>query len=475
MRDQQEPSSSESIKGSSFWSDIRSAVAGTDMDFTEGPLGRAILILSIPMVLEMSMESLFGIVDVFFVSRLGADAVATVGLTEAMLTIVFSVAIGLSMATTAMVARRYGEKHLAAASKAAVQSIYLGVVISVPVMLAGLFMAPTLLRWLGASDGIIATGSGYGIWMLGGNLTIVLLFLNNAIFRGAGDAVSAMRALWLANIINILLDPCLLFGLGPFPELGLTGAAVATNIGRGFGVVYQFYLLFNGKGRIALRWKEFLPDWSIMSSLIRVSIGGIAQFVIAHASWLGLVRLISLFGSSALAGYTVALRIIIVAILPSWGMSGAAATLVGQSLGAGKPDRAEASVWLTARWNMLLLLAVAVVFIVFADPMIRFFSDDPEVIQFGIACLTLVSIGYPAYAWGMVLVQAFNGAGDTRTPTIINFFCYWFFQIPLAYLLAVPLGFGADGVFLAITIAESIISVVGVLVFRRGRWKEQRI
>jgi putative MATE family efflux protein len=460
---------------SRFWRDVREGVFGTQQDFTEGGIGRAITLLAIPMVLEMAMESVFGIVDVFWVGRLGADAVATVGVTESLLTLVFAVAMGLSMATTAMVARRIGEKDPHGAALAAMQAIAVGITLSLPLGILGFWLAPTLLKLMGASPSIIATGSGYGAVMLGGNVTILLLFLLNAVFRGAGDAVIAMRALWFANLVNIVLDPCFIFGYGPFPEMGVTGAAVATNIGRGLGVSYQLFALGRGRGRIRITSDVVCLDPKVMFSLVKVSFGGIFQFLIATASWLGLVRIIALFGSSALAGYTIALRIIIFAILPSWGMSNAAATLVGQNLGAGKPGRAEQSVWKTGFYNMLFLGGVAVIFIVFAEPLVRIFTGDPAVVPIGVACLRYVSYGYGFYAYGMVIVQAFNGAGDTATPTTINLFCYWLFEIPLAYGLAIPAGLGVNGVFLAITIAESTLAVVGILAFRRGRWKERKI
>ncbi len=458
-----------------FFADMREAVCGTQRDFTEGSLRRAIVLLSVPTILEMSGESLFGIVDVFWIASLGPDAMAAVGLTEGLLTLIFAAAMGLCMGTTAMVARRIGEKDPAGAAVAAVQSIALGLLVSVPIGALGVLYAPQLFRLMGASPSVIATGSGFGAIMLGGNATIFLLFLINAIFRGAGDAVSAMRALWIGNLVNLILDPCLIFGWGPFPEMGVTGNAVATNIGRGIGVLYQLSVLWRGRSRLVISREQVRLDWPVMQRLLRVSLGGMFQFLIQMASYLALVRMVAMFGSAALAGYTIALRIIIVAILPSWGMCNAAATLVGQNLGARKPERAEKSVWAIGFYNMLFLCGIALVFIVFAEPLIRFFTQDAAIIPFGVKCLRLVSYGYGFYAYGMVVVQAFNGAGDTDTPTVINVFCYWLVQLPLAYALAQPLGLGASGVFLAITIAESLLAVVGIVFFRKGRWKEQRI
>jgi putative MATE family efflux protein len=425
------------------------------------------------MVLEMGMESLFGIIDVFFVSKLGADAVAAVGLTDSLLTLVFAVAMGLAMATTATIARRIGEKDKAGAAVAAVQAIIIGIIVSVPVGLVGIFFTPTLFSLMGASPEIIAIGSGYGTTIIGGNVIIMLLFLINAIFRGAGDAAIAMRALWLGNLINIALDPCLIFGLGPFPEMGVTGAAVATNIGRGTAVLYQVWKLFGSNSRVKIERSQVRVDLRVMFRLLRISLGGMFQYLVATASWLGLVRIVAIFGSAAIAGYTVAIRIIVFALLPSWGVSNAAATLVGQNLGAGKPERAERSVWVTGFANMVFLGVVTVVFVIFAEPLVGIFTTDPAVVPYGVDCLRYVSYGYVFYAYGMVMVQAFNGAGDTYTPTVINLLCYWLFQIPLAYALAIPAGYGAQGVFLAITIAESILAVVGILAFRRGRWKER--
>ena len=458
---------------SSGWTLLKLAVKGTQQDYTEGSLGRAVFLLSVPMILEMLMESVFGILDVFWVGRLGPDAVAAVGLTESLLTVVFAVALGLSMSTTALVARRIGEKNPEEAARTAVQAVAVGLLGALPTMVAGLLWPRELLALMGAPNSVAETGWSYTAWILGGNASILLLFLINAVFRGAGDATVAMRSLWLANAVNLVLDPCLIFGLGPFPEMGITGAAIGTTVGRTVGVLYQLACLGAGSGRIQVRRRHLRFDPALARHLLRVSFGGIVQFLIATASWLGLVRILTPFGAAALAGYTIALRIIVVAILPSWGMTNAVATLVGQNLGAGKPERAERAVWITGFYNMVFLIGVAVVFIVWPEALISVFTKDPAVLALGATCLRVVSYGYAFYAWGMVTVQAFNGAGDTTTPTWINLFCYWCFQIPLAYGLARGLDLGPLGVFLAITIAESLVAVVGVLAFRRGRWKEQ--
>jgi putative MATE family efflux protein len=397
-----------------------------------------------------------------------------VGVTEALLTLIFAAALGLSLSTTATVARRIGEKDPEAAAVTAVQAIALGVLVAVPTGLIGLLWPRDLLRLMGLPPAVIEQGWGYTAWMLGGNATILLLFLINAIFRGAGDATVAMRSLWLANGVNIVLDPCLIFGLGPFPELGITGAAVGTTVGRAVGVLYQLWSL-SRDGRVAIRRRHLRLDAEVMFRLLRVSLGGIVQFLIATASWLGLVRILTPFGPAALAGYTIALRIIIVVILPSWGLCNAAATLVGQNLGARKPERAERAVWLTGLYNMAFMVLVGLSFVLFAEPLIGVFTSDPLVRALGADCLRIVSYGYAAYAWGMVMVQAFNGAGDTVTPTWINLFCYWLFQIPLAWTLAARLDLGPDGVYWAITIAESLIAVVAVVIFRRGAWKTRAV
>jgi putative MATE family efflux protein len=423
----------------------------------------------------MIMESLFGVVNVFFVARLGSDAVSAVGMTESVLTILYTVAMGLSMATTATVARRIGEKDPAGAAVAAVQSIALGVIVSLIIGLPCVFFAPRLLQLMGASPEIVSVGSGYARICLGGSCTVLLLFLNNAIFRGAGDAAIAMRLLWVSNIINLVLDPCLIFGWGPFPRMGVTGAALATLIGRSIGVLYQFYRLLKGTERIRILVSQIHLQWEVLLRLLRVSLTGILQFAIAHTSWIGLVRIISIFGAAALAGYTIAIRIVIFAILPSWGLSNAAATLVGQNLGAGHPERAEKAVWRTGLYNVIFLGSVGAVFVIFAEPIIRLFTQDPAVVPLGAACLRIVSYGNLGYAYFMVMMQAFNGAGDTITPTIVNFFGFWLFEIPLAYWLAIHLKMRSNGAFAAIAIAEGTMAVASAILFRQGRWKRQKI
>jgi putative MATE family efflux protein len=459
----------------SLWASLVEAVRGSHQDYTAGSLNRAILLLAVPMVLEMVLESLFAVVDVFWVGRLGADAVATVGLTESMLSLVFAVGMGLSLSTTAMVARRIGEKDEEGAAVAAVQAIALGLVISLAIGLPCFLLAPRLLHWMGATAEIVTIGSGYTRICLGGSCAVLLLFLNNAIFRGAGDAAIAMRLLWVSNIINLVLDPCLIFGWGPFPKLGVTGAALATFIGRSIGVLYQFYRLPKGTERIRILARHVRLQWDVLARLVRVSLTGVLQFAIAHTSWIGLVRIISVFGAAAIAGYTIAIRIVIFAILPSWGLSNAAATLVGQNLGAGKPERAEAAVWRTGLYNMIFLGTVGVLFVIFAEPIVRLFTHDPAVVPLGATCLRIVSYGNIGYAYGMVMLQAFNGAGDTITPTIVNFFGFWLVEIPLAYWLAIRMNMKSNGAFWAIVVAEAAIAGTSAILFKQGRWKKKKI
>jgi putative MATE family efflux protein len=459
----------------SLWKSIREAVRGSHQDFTTGSLNRAILLLAIPMVLEMVLESLFAVVDVFWVGRLGADAVATVGLTESLLSLVFAVGLGLSLSTTAMVARRTGEKDPNGAAVAGVQAIVIGLAVSLAIGLPCFFYAPRLLQLMGASPQVIAVGSSYARIALGGSGAILMLFLNNAIFRGAGDAAIAMRLLWVSNIINLVLDPCLIFGWGPFPKLGVTGAALATFTGRSIGVAYQFYRLLRGSERIRILRQHIRINLSVLLRLVRVSLTGILQFAIAHTSWIGLVRIVSIFGSAALAGYTIAIRIVIFVILPSWGLSNAAATLVGQNLGAKQPQRAETSVWRTGFYNMIFLGAIGVIFVVFAEPIVRLFTHDPQVVPLAASCLRIISYGNIGYAYGMVMLQAFNGAGDTITPTIVNFFGFWLLEIPLAWFLAIPMRMQAKGAYFSIVVAEAAIAAVSIVLFKRGYWKQQKI
>lgn len=459
----------------SLWRDLRASMAGERYDFTAGGLGHAIFLLSVPMVLEMFMQAIFEVADIFFVGRLGADAVAAVGLSASLIILVFAVGIGLSMAAAAMVARRIGEGDEEGAAVAAVQALAVAFVIAVPVAVAGIVFAPDLLRLMGATEEVVAVGRGYCAWLFGGNLTILFLFLTNALFRGAGDAPLAMRALWIANLLNIALDPLFIFGWGAFPALGVTGAAIATTLGRGIGVSYQLVALLRGRSRIHLRPRHFRLDVPVMRRLLKVSGTGILQYLIGTASWMGIMRIVAVFGSGAMAGYTIAVRVIIFALLPSWGLGNAAATLVGQNLGARRPERAERSVWITGLVNMVFLGLAAVLLQFIAEPVVGLFSPEPEVVRYGASCLRIVSLSYVFWAYGMVVVQAFNGAGDTFTPSWINFLCFWLIQIPLAYALALPFGFGPNGIFIAIAVAQSTLAVVSVLVFRRGRWKRQVI
>ena len=458
-----------------FWSVIRDAIRGTHHNYTDGPIGRGILMLAVPMVLEMVMESVFVVCDVFFVSKLGPDAVATVGLTESMLAIVYTLAIGLSIGATATVARRIGEGDRDGAARTAVQVIALGLGVSVIIGALGVVFAPALLAMMGASPSVIATGSNFTRVMLGGNASVMLLFLINAVFRGAGDAAIAMRVLWLANAINIVLGPLLIFGPGPFPALGVTGAAIATTVGRGMGAAYAFSRLLQPGARVHLSRSHFQLDPGVMLRLVKLSGSGTFQVFVGTASWIGLVRIISSFGSTALAGYTIGMRVILFALLPSWGLSNAAATMVGQSLGARKPERAERAVWVAARYNLYFLGAVGLLFVILATPIARLFTSEAEVVKHASDALRVVAAGYLFYAYGMVVTQSFNGAGDTWTPTWINLFCFWLWEIPLAYALAFWFGMGPHGVYLAITIAFSTLAVVSTLLFRRGRWKTRAV
>ncbi|MDH3242998.1 MAG: MATE family efflux transporter [Saprospiraceae bacterium] len=455
-----------------YWKLLWVAIRGEEKNFTSGSINRAIFLLSVPMILEMVMEALFAVVDVFFVSRVSVNAVATVGLTESVITVVYAIAIGLSMATTAMVARRIGEGKKDAAAVAAVQAMVITFSFSLIISVAGFFYAEKILYLMGGDDDLVAEGASYTRIIFAGNFVIMFLFLLNAVFRGAGDASIAMRALWIANGLNIVLDPCLIFGWGPFPELGVAGAAVATNIGRGIGVIFQLFVLFGGNSIIQIGRKHLRIAWSVVKRLFEVSLGGMGQYVIASSSWIFLMRIMSEFGEQAVAGYTISIRMLIFTILPAWGMANAAATLVGQNLGASEPDRAELSVWRSAFYTMLFLLFVSIIYIVWAPDLVRIFHEGPLVVKYGTASLRIICLGYIFFAYGMVISQAFNGAGDTRTPTVMNFICFWAIQIPLAYWIGITQGLGPNGVFWAVAISETILAGLCIYLFRKGRWKK---
>jgi putative MATE family efflux protein len=458
-----------------LWRAVRESIRGSPHhDYTVGPIGRAILLLAVPMVLEMLMESTFAVADIFWVSHIGpaaAEAVTTVGLTESLLTLMYAVAIGLGIGATAMVARRIGERNPDGAARAAVQAMVLGLIVAAIFAAIGVPLSGRLLKLMGGSPWVVQHGVGFTRVMFAGNATILLLFLINAIFRGAGDAAIAMRVLWLANSINIVLNPLLIFGIGPFPKLGIVGAAVGTNIGRGVGVLYAFSRLIRKGGRFDITRLHLRIEPAIMRRLVRLSSTATFQVFIGMASWIGLVRTVSSFGSDAVAGYTIGIRVIVFAILPSWGMSNAAATMVGQALGAKNPDRAESAVWQAGFYNMICLGIVGLIFVLFAPQIVHLFTQDPKVAPYGADCLRTVAYGFLFYAYGMVLTQSFNGAGDTWTPTIINLFVFWLWELPLAYVLAIVFGMGPQGVFLAIMIAFSTLAIVSAIVFRRGRWK----
>ncbi len=455
---------------------LKEAVRGSHQDYTEGPIGRALVMLAIPMVLETLLESLFAVVDIFFVSKLrSADAVATVGITESMMALIYSIAMGLGIGAAAIVSRRIGEKNPEAAARSAVQAILLGLMVSVPIGVIGFTFAPQLLGLLGGSAELQRTGAGFTRVMLGGNAAVLMLFLINAVFRGAGDASIAMRSLWTASLCNIILDPLLIFGVGPFPRLGVRGAAVATTIGRSIGVLYQVTQLLRRDGRIVIRRAHLKLDFRVMGRLIQLSSSGILQMLIGTASWIGLIRVLTLFGSAVVAGYTIGIRVIVFAILPSWWLSNAAATMVGQNLGAKKPDRAEKAVWMASWYNMWVLGAIGLLFVLFAPQIIHGFMNDPEITPWGVHTLRIVSAGFVFYAYGMVVSNAFNGAGDTWTPTWLNLFCFWLWELPLAWGLARFTGLGPDGVFIAIAVAFSTLAVASSLLFKRGKWKGRAV
>ena len=459
----------------SFWQTIREAIRGTHHDYTSGPIGRSIILLAVPMVLEMVMESVFAVVDIFWAGHLSPNAVATINLTESMLTVVYTVAMGLSIGVTATVARRIGERNPEGAAEAAVQGIALGVITALIIGIAGVALAPWLLGLMGAAPEVIASGQNYTRVMLGGNVVILLLFLINAIFRGAGDAAIAMRVLWLANGINIVLCPLLIFGVGPFPQLGVTGAAVGTTIGRGVGVLYQLYRLWRRDGRVVIHREQIMLKPVVMKMLLRLSGTGTFQVFVGMASWIGLTLINASFGTKSLAGFAIAIRIILFALLPSWGLANAAATMVGQSLGAGKPERGEQAVWKAGFYNLIFLGTAGLAFGLLANPIAHLFTKDSAVAAIAADCLRIISYGYPFYAYAMVLTNSFNGAGDTWTPTWLNLFCFWCWEIPVALVLARHFNLGPQGVAWAVTIAFSTLAVASAVLFRRGRWKTKRV
>jgi putative MATE family efflux protein len=454
-----------------LWSTLKEAVRGSHRDFTSGSLPLSIVLLAVPMMLELVMESVFAVVDVFVVSRIGADAVATVGLTESLLVVVEAVAIGVSIGAMALVARRVGEKESERAASTAVQAIVLALVLAAPVMITGIALAPQLLALMGGSPWVLRNGLHYMQVMMASTVSITLLFLINAIFRGAGDAAVAMRVLWLANGINCVLAPCLVLGLGPFPRLGVVGAAVATSIGRTTGVAYQFWRLSRPDGRITIRRRHLHIEWETIIQVLRLSGPATVQMLVFMVSWVAMVRILSSFGTNALAGYTIAIRIVLFALLPSSGLASAAATLVGQNLGAKKPERAERSVWLAAGINAGFLSLVGMLLLVFAPQLIHLFSTERVVADFGVSCLRIVSLGFGFYGVGMVMSQALNGAGDTRTPTLISFFCFWVLELPLAWGLSHGAGQGPRGAFIALLTAFCAVAITSTLAFRTGRWK----
>ena len=461
---------------SAFTSIIRQSLNGEPQDYTTGSIRRAVILLAIPMILEMCMESVFAVVDIFFVSHLGKHATSTVGLTESVVTIVYSLAIGISMAATAIVARRIGEKDSSAASQAAMQTIFIALAVTIVISIPGFIFSADILQLMGAEPQVIETGKGYTHIIMGGSVVIMLLFLINGIFRGAGDAMMAMKSLWLANICNIILCPLLIRGLGPIPAFGLQGAAMATTIGRGVGVFYQLYHLFNGKKLVQLSIRQLKPQWAIVRSVIDIAWPATLQFLIGSGSWIVLASLVVKTGhSDASAGYQIAIRIVLFFLLPAWGLSNAAATLVGQNLGAKLPQRAEESVIKTAKYNAIFMGSVSLILFAFTTPIISFFTKDAAVATYAIQAVRIVSTGYIFYGIGMVMANAFNGAGDTRTPTIINLFGFWFFQIPLAYFLSTTMQMGATGVFIAIPVAETAISIAAFILFKQGKWKLKKV
>lgn len=449
---------------------FKQSLNGEQQDYTQGSIRKAVFLLAIPMILELSLESVFAVVDMFFVGKLGENAIATVGLTESVITIVYSVAIGLSTAATAVVARRIGEKNPDAAAHAGAQSLLIAFAVTALISIAGIVYAADVLRLMGASEDVVKDGAIFTQIMLGGSIVIMLLFLINGIFRGAGDAAMAMKSLWIASIINIILCPIFIH------YFGLKGAAIATVIGRSSGVLYQCWHLFKGDGALKMKAAHFGFDPKLIRSIVTIAWPATLQFVIASGSWIFLARLVAeTGGTTASAGYQVAIRNVVFFILPAWGLSNAAATLVGQNLGAKQIQRAEQSVLLTAKYNAIFMSLVTALFVFFAKPIISIFSQDAGVIAYGAKALQIIGTGYIFYGIGMVMIQALNGAGDTKTPTWINFIGFWLFQIPMAYFLAKGLDMKATGAFIAIPVAETLIALVAWYYFKKGKWKQVQV
>ncbi|WP_057940367.1 MATE family efflux transporter [Algoriphagus resistens] len=457
------------------WQLIKDALKGKEQDFTSLPLKTAIFVLAIPMILEMMMESAFAVVDIFFVAKLGEHAIATVGLTESVVVLVYAMGFGISMAATALISRRFGEKEYKEAGAAAFQLLIVGGVISIILGILGWVFAPDILGLMGAEAKVIETGVSYTRIIFAGNTAIMLLFLLNGAFRGAGQAHHAMRSLWIANGLNMVLDPVLIFGIGNWAGFGLEGAAIATTFGRGVGVVYQLYHLFNGKHKLQILKENIVISWEIIKKIMEIAVGGMGQFLIDSVSWIALTRMNAEFGSASLAGFTIAFRILIFTLLPAWGLSGAASTLVGQNLGAKQPGRAEKAVWLTTRYTVIFMASVTGIYLLFNQELAGFFTDIPEVQAVAAQGLWVVVLGYVFFAVGMVLTQAFNGAGDTKTPAWINIGVLWFIEIPLAYLLAFTFGLAHLGIFISISFSHSFHSLVALYFFRKGKWKLKEV
>lgn len=462
-----------SLKG--FFKILKQAIAGSEQDYTTLTIRRAVFLLAVPMIMEMIMESVFAVVDIFFVGKLGNEAVATVGLTESVLSLVYSVAIGLSMAATALVSRRVGEKNLDEAAHAGMQTIVFAVALSVVIAVVGVIFAEDILRLMGANDKMIAENITYTRVMFGGNVVIMLLFLINGIFRGAGDASIAMRSLWIANICNIILCPLLIYGWGPVPALGLKGAAFATTFGRAVGVAYQMYRLFIKRGLLHFYASHIRPHKELLKQIVKIGSTGTIQFLVSSASWIFLARLMAGFHEAAMAGYQVSIRILIFFLLPAWGLSNAAATLVGQNLGAGKPERAEQSVITTGIYTTIFMAAVSLFFYLFGTPVVNFMNSDPQARHYAIQSLRIISLGYVFFGVEMVTMNAFNGAGDTRTPTIVNLLAFWLFQIPLAWFLGENYIREPRGIFYAILLSQLVAATLGYTLFKKGRWKTVKV